>query len=241
MTLRLLRIAPLLMLLSGCLLNTQDVRVTAEHKTQIERVGVVSLLPPDANVSVLGSSALESDFGHAAIDGWDPERIVAAVLLPRFERQGFTARMLPAHGALAQARASDWRAPLADSIAEAAYAAGAEAGVDMIVVVQPQVGEDFVTDTNQNVRGYGIQRAFDTAPFVYAAVVVEAFDVDRRFVVGRAEGRQKAPAADAAWNADFDAISGTVTATGTTGAALGEQLESLLRISIGIAAQEAGL
>ncbi len=241
MTLRLLSIAPLLTLLSACLLNTQDVRVTAEHKTQIERVGVVSLLPPDANVSALGSSALESHFGRVAIDGWDPERIAAAVLLPRFERQGFTASMLPVQGALARARASDWRAPLADSIAEAAYAAGAEAGVDMIVVVQPQVGEDFVTDTNQNVRGYGIQRAFDTEAFVYAAVVVEAFDVDRRFVIGRAEGRQKAAAADAAWRADFSTIAGSVHADGAAAAALAGQLETLLRTSIGIAAQEAGL
>jgi len=241
MTLRLFCFTPLLMLLSACLLNTQDVRVTAEHKTQIERVGVVSLLPPDANVSVLGSSALESDFGRVTISGWDAERIVAAALLPRFERQGFTASMIPARGALAGARDSDWRAPLADSIAEAAYAAGAEAGVDMIVIVQPQLGEDFVTDTNQNVRGYGIQRAFDTEPFVYAAVVVEAFDVDRRFVVGRAEGRQKAPAEDAAWSADFDAIAGSVRADDRAGAALAGQLERLLRNSVGIAAQEAGL
>ncbi|MEQ8233097.1 MAG: hypothetical protein RLW61_14690 [Gammaproteobacteria bacterium] len=244
MTSRLPRLSALLvlpMLLSGCLLNTQDIRVSAEHKTAVKTVGVVSLLPVRINVSALGSSALESDLGHVTVAGWNPERVVAEVLVPRFERAGFATRLVAPDEALAAARAADWRAPLANSIAQDAYAAGAAAGVDMLVVVQSQVGEDFVTDTNQNVRGYGVQRAFDTAPQAYATVLVEAFDVDRRFVVGRAEAQQSAAAADGAWHPAFDTIDGSVALDAAGGAALTEQLATMLRTTIAVAAQEAGL
>ncbi|MEQ8663273.1 MAG: hypothetical protein RLW62_20860 [Gammaproteobacteria bacterium] len=164
---RLLFLAALLALLPACVLNTQDIRVTDEHKTAVRTVGVVALLPARINVSRLAGSALESNFGHLVVDGWNPERIVAEVLVPRFERQGFATRLVAPDGALAAARDTDWRAPLADSIAAAAV--------------------------------------------------------------------------EGAWQAPFATIDGTLAADAATGAALTGQLAGLLRTTIAIAAQEAGL
>jgi hypothetical protein len=228
-------------LLAGCFGSTTQVRVTSEYTQQVKTVGVVSLLHPWPHVSHLKSSAMESEFGDAVLAGWNAEALVRQHVVPRLQRKGFTVTMLEARGALAAARDSDWRAPEADSIAEAAYAAGAAAGVDTLIVVQPELSADFVTDTNQKVRGYGIQRAFDSEPFVYAALFVEAYDIKRRFVVGRAEGRLAEPAAAGAWIAPYDTIDGRLEVDGAAATALGEQLARLLGNTVGAGLQEVGL
>lgn len=229
------------LLLSACLGSTTDVRVTSEYAQQVKRIGVVSLLHRQPHVSALESSALESHFGDAELAGWDVDRLVRDLVVPRLERKGFTVQVLGADGALAAARAEDWRAPEAKPVAEAAYAAGSAAGVDTVVVIQPMVSSDFVTATNQKVRGYGIQRAFDTDAFVYATLSVEAYDVKRRFVVGRAEGRQVEAAAADAWIAPYDAIDGPVAVSGAAADALRTQLTRVLGITIGVGMQEVGL
>ncbi|MGE0486062.1 MAG: hypothetical protein AB7Q81_18080 [Gammaproteobacteria bacterium] len=228
-------------LLTGCFGSTTQVRVTSEYTQQIKTVGVVSLLHPWPHVSHLKSSAMESEFGDAALAGWNAEALVRQTIVPRLQRKGFTVTMLVPDGALAAARDSDWRAPEAASIAEAAYAAGAAAGFDTLVVVQAEVSADFVTDTNQKIRGYGIQRAFDSEPFVYAALFVEAYDIKRRFVVGRAEGRVVEPAVAGAWIAPYDSIDGRLEVDGAAATALGEQIARVLANTVGAGLQEVGL
>lgn len=228
--------------LSACIFGgASQVRVTSDYTTQVKNVGVVSLLGPQPNVSRLDTSAYESNFGFAALPGWQVDALVEQVMVPRLQRKGFTVRMLPAEGPLAEAKATDWRAPIGESVAEHVYALGAAQGLDMVVVVQAQVGEDFVTDTNQNVRGYGIQRAFDTEPFTYASLYVEAYDIERRFAVGRAEGQIVEAAEAGAWLPAYDSIKGTVMVDGPAATTLRTQLTNLMTAAIGVATQEAGL
>ncbi len=240
MLLRLLVLA-LLPALGGCLMGTAQSRVTSDYAAQVKQVGVISVLSSLPNISFLSTSAMDSHFAAAMLDGWDVDRVAYGRLVPRLQHKGYTVKILPRTGALAAAQQSDWRLPLADSIENAAYAAGKAAGVDMVVVVEAQVEDDFVTHTNQRVRGYGLQRAFDTGPFVYATVMVGAFDVEREFVVGRADGAMVKAADDSLWDTDYEQRGGPIKVAPPTASALLEQLEQVLGDVIGVAAQEAGL
>ena len=139
-----------LCLLPACVAGTADTRVSGDYAALVEQVGVISLLHPHPHVNLLGSSALESRFRSAQVPGWTIDRLAQAQIKARLERRGLQARSIARDGAFATAYAADWRAPAADtSIAAAAYAAGAAAGLDVVVVVQAALVPDFVTDTHQ--------------------------------------------------------------------------------------------
>lgn len=231
-----------LCLLPACVAGTADRRVSGDYAALVEQVGVISLLHPHPHVNLLGSSALESRFRSAQVPGWTIDHLAQAQIEARLERRGLQARSIARDGAFATAYAADWRAPAADaSIAAAAYAAGAAAGLDVVVVVQAALVPDFVTDTHQKVRGYGLQRAHDGTAHLYAAVNVEIFDVARRYVVGRATGTRATPAAQL-WRDEFAAGSADViTLDDVQGADFAAALESLLTAVIGSTLQEAGL
>ena len=124
---------------------------------------------------------------------------------------------------------------------ERLYAIGAANGVDMLVVVYPHVEEDFVTKTNQNMRGYGLQRSFDSDPFAYAAVYIEAFDVNKQFVAGKAEGLQLAPLEDQVWRDEFETVAGPQAFGERHHATVFQTMSKVLTDAIGSAARESGL
>ena len=230
-----------LALLCGCFAGGAQSRVTSDYAAQVKRVGVVNLIGNNPHVSHLTGSALESHFGSLRLADWDIDRLAHALLVPRFERKGYEVVMLPRTGELARAQATDWLASDSASVTEALYSAGAAADVDLIIVVQPAIAVDFVTRTNQKVRGYGLQRAFDGEAFVYATVQASAHDIERRFMVGRATAEQAVPANAGIWQADFTHIGGERVLDGDAAAALKAQIETLLTATIGSAMQEAGL
>jgi hypothetical protein len=227
--------------LCGCFLATSDSRITSEYANTVKTVGVVSLLASNPKISFLSTSAMDSRFSSAVLEGWNSDALVHATLLPRLERKGYTVRAMTRNSELAAAQAEDWRAPQGDSVAEAIYAAGAAGNFDMVVVVQAQVREDFVTDTNQKVRAFGLQKAFDTEPFLYTTVYVEAYEIKRRFVVGRAEGNQIAAAPAGLWNPIFETTADEYPLTGSGAQILVDALAAQLTTAVGVAAQEAGL
>lgn len=229
------------LLLSGCLLNTKQSRVTTDYSAQVKSVGVVSLLSVQPNISYLSTSALESHFASGNLAGWNSDRLAHEILVNRMRGKGFSTRVLPLDGVLSKQKLNDWRQPLADSVSSAIYALGKSAGLDMVVVLQAQVGEDFVTGTNQKIRGYGLQRAFDTEAFIYASLFFEAYDIKKQFVVGRSEAQMSAAAPAGVWRADFENKHKQHTIDGIEGDSLRAALEDMLRNAIGSAAREAGL
>lgn len=230
-----------LLLLCGCFGGGAQPRVTSDYASQVKRVGVVNLIGANPHVSHLTSSALESHFGQLRLADWDIDRLAYALLVPRLERKGYQVSILPRSGELARAQATDWLASESANVTEAIYAAGSAAGLDLIIVIQPAIATDFVTQTTQKVRGYGLQQAFDGEARVYATIQATAYDIERRFAVGRATAQQAVPANAGIWRDDFTLIRGELALDGNAGAALQAQLETLLTATIGSALQEAGL
>jgi hypothetical protein len=230
-----------LALLCGCFAGGAQPRVTSDYAAQVKRVGVISLLGSNPHVSHLAASALESHFGSLRIADWDIDRLAYALLVPRLERKGYQVSILPRTGDLAQAQATDWLEAQSASVSEAVYTAGAAAGLDLIIVIQPAIATDFVTRTNQKIRGYGLQQAFDGQAFVYATIQATAHDIARRVTVGRATAQQAVPAAAGIWQPDFMLIRGERALEGDAATVLQAQLEAVLTATIGSAVQEAGL
>ncbi|MEM7542523.1 MAG: hypothetical protein AAF384_13210 [Pseudomonadota bacterium] len=210
--------------------------MTSDHAKQIKQVGFVSLVQDQPHGSHLKSSVLDSVFWQIPLIGWRADDIVAEVMNRRLKQKGFTVSRPMLTRALEQLKARDWRPPQSVELAEAIYALGEAQQLDMVVVVQGQVTRDFVTDTNQNIRGYGIQKAFESEAMAYSTIFVEAFDIKRRFSVARAAGQRSEPLAT-----HFSVPAGEVQQLAAAAQqVLRTQLEAMVAITVGVAAQEAG-
>ena len=229
--------------LSGCLSNANQARVTPNHTAQIKTVGIISLLNAQPHLSYLSKSAMESNFATAVLEGWHANRIVHKQLATRLKQKGFEVAHIAPNTPGLDASESDSNAGYrsTSSIHERLYAVGAAKGVDMLIVVYPHVEEDFVTKTNQNVRGYGLQRSYDSDFFAYAAVYIEALDVKKHVIVGNAEGLQLAPLNDRVWRDEFETVTGPKAIDKRNQATVFRTLSKLLTAAIGSAAREAGL
>lgn len=97
-----------------------------------------------------------------------------------------------------------------------------------------------MTKTDQKIRGYGLQKAFDTAAFAYGSVAVEAYDNAQPFVVGKATGFQMAPLPEGLWQSSYETAKGTVSIPADSQSAVFKLLKKVVSDAVAIAAQEAG-
>ena len=116
-----------------------------------------------------------------------------------------------------------------------------ELGLDMIVVVCRNVDIDRATKTNQKLRGYGLQKAVDSAAFAYASIYVEAYDTRKFFVVGKATGFQSQQLPDGIWQTAFETAKGKVALPVEIQEVVSKVLRKVVGDAVAIAAQEAGV
>jgi hypothetical protein len=228
-------------MLSGCAVDSSQIRMATDYAATVKKVGVMSLIDPHANISFLRSSALESNFARASLPNWNVDTLVHDALQGRLKRKGYEVVKVVPDERVRAVYGADWGFPASEPLHEAVYDLGSSLGLDMMVVVARQVDADVVTGTNQNIRGYGLQKAFDTGPFAYAVVFVEAIDVRKRFAVGQAAGEQHIAIAENLWQSEFETAKGVVAIRASNQATIYETLHKLLTAAIGVAVQEAGL
>lgn len=239
-----LRTAALILLsglLGGCLASGNQPRVTADYAATVDKVGIMSLIDTHPNVSNLLQSAQESRFGKLALPDWDAHELAQSVLGSRLRRKGFEVSSVEPDAAIRAAHGKDWGTAENPALREALHARGSALGLDVLVVVSRHTTPDTVTGTNQKIRGYGLQRAFDTGPHAYAVVYVQAIDIEGGVVAGAAEGLQMRTVPDQLWQTRFNDARGELTVAPDAADALREILATLLTNAIGSAAQEAGL
>lgn len=229
------------LLLGSCALDSSQTRMTTEYAATVKKVGVMSLIDPHVNISFLRASALESNFARASLPNWNADALAHDALHGRLKRKGYEVIKVVPDERVRKAYGADWGFPASEPLHEAVYDLGSALGLDMMVVVARQVDADVVTGTNQNIRGYGVQKAFDTGPFAYAVVFVEAIDVRKRFAVGQAAGEQHLAIAENLWQPEFETGKGVIAIRAGNQAKIYETLRSLLTAAIGVAVQEAGL
>ena len=240
---RLFPLVALVLLLAGCpsLGGNNVSRVSSDYATTVKKVGLLSLLDEQVNVSYLTSSAQESFFSRARMAGWDIDAQVENLIGTKLRRRGMTVVPLARSAELMQAYDSDFGYARTERIHEKLDALGQQLGLDMVVLVARNNDRDRVTDTVQNIRGYGLQKAFDTGPFAYATIYVEAYDTRKNFVVGKAAGFQSAPLDPALWQPSFETTKGEITLPASIADEVSKVLKKVLYDAIAIAAQEAGV
>lgn len=242
-SLRFILLAALTLVLAGCptLGGNNVARVSSDYTKSVKKAGLLSLLDDRIYVSYLTSSAQESFFSQAPLGGWDIDQQVLKTIGGKLERRGMTVVPIARTTALMKAYDSDFGYARTERIHAELDTLGAELGLDMVVLVARNNESDKVTDTVQNIRGYGLQKAFDTGPFAYATIYVEAYDTRQHFVVGRASGFQSAPLPPELWQQSFETSRGDITLPASIHDGVGAVLRKVLYDAIAIAAQEAGI
>lgn len=240
---RILALSVISLLLGACVnLGGNNVaRVTTDYAATVKKVGLLCLVDDQINVSYLTSSAQESFFSRATLPGWDVNAQVSAIMTPNMKRKGFEVIAIPRNDELLGLYDSDFSYARTERIHEQLAAVAKSLGLDMVVVVARNVDADRVTKTNQKIRGYGLQKAFDTGAFAYGSIYVEAYDTRKFFVVGKATGFQSAPLPEGLWQGSFETAKGQATIPAQAQDEIVKILKKVLGDAVAIAAQEAGV
>jgi hypothetical protein len=233
--------------LSGCLssgikLGGDSVRMTEEHAQFIEKAGVVSLVDPQPRFHFVSSSLKESNLGSIVLDDWDATATVTNLMASRLRQKGFTVIPVDAGIPVAEAYSSSASFAEPDRLRDRLLAAGKRAGVDMLVVVYRQLTKDFVTGSSQKVIGYGLyKRHREDRAFAYSTVLVEVLNVNKGYVLGKADGSAKIELDGAAWQDDLESDDGPFRLRSADAGTIREKIIEALTMSTMIAAQETGV
>ena len=240
---RIVAVLFLSVLLCGCpTVGSNNVaRVTTDYAATVKKVGLLSLVDDQINISYLTASAQESFFSRATLANWNIDAQVTGIMMPKLKRKGFEVIAIPRNKQLLSVYDSDFSYAKTERIHEQLASIAKDLGLDLVIVVARHVDIDHVTKTNQKIRGYGLQKAFDSAAFAYASIYVEAYDTRRFFVVGKATGFQSAPLLEGVWQSDFEAAKGRVAIPDDVHDAVLKVLQKVVGDAVAIAAQEAGV
>ena len=240
---RIVAVLCLSLLLTGCptVGGNNVARVTTDYAATVKKVGLLSLVDDQINISYLTASAQESFFSRATLAGWNIDAQVAGIMTPKLKRKGFEVISIPRSKELLSVYDSDFSYAMTERIHAQLANIGKELGLDLVIVVARHVDADRVTETNQKIRSYGLQKAVDSAAFAYGSIYVEAYDTHKLFVVGKATGFQSAALPAGVWQSAFESAKGTVTIPDDIHAAVLKLLQKVVGDAVAIAAQEAGV
>ncbi|MEM7468265.1 MAG: hypothetical protein AAF387_15450 [Pseudomonadota bacterium] len=227
-------------LLSSCL-NSNDVRMSSEHAQFVNNVGVISLLDAHANIHYAAQEPKDIIDRQAVIAGWEINRVVADHLVERMRKKGFTTRALYIDRADLNPYDNSWAKANTSSLHERLYEIGANAGVDMLVVVYRNRVNEFITKGREKVRGYGVFKTHRIEPHLYAAVYVEAIEINKRYVLGKAVGQKAQKLAGDSWQLGFKPGKEALRLPFTSMDSEAMELQELIKLASLLAAQEAGL
>ena len=235
-------------LLAGCLSKSLDLnfggdsaRMTPEHAQFIKKAGVVSVIEQHARTQFVASSLKESNHETLVLRDFHPRKFTTEVLEARLRQMGFTVVPIEANISLADAYSSSGSFADPGRVRTQLIAIGQQHRVDMLVVAYRQMVRDFVDDSSQRVIGFGLyKRHSSETPYAYAAVHIEALNINKDYVMGKANGTTKIALDGSAWRREFETDASPLH-LGTDGLGTGEKIKKALRDATIIAAQEAGV
>jgi len=238
------------LLVSGCLgsglnldfLKSDSVRMTPEHTQFIKTAGVVSFVDVQPRVHFVSSSFKESNLESMVFDDWDANATITELMEKRLRQKGFTVIPVDARIPLADAYSSSASFAEPDRLRNRLILAGKRAGVDMLVVVYRQLTRDFITKSSQKVLGYGLyKRHNEDGVYTYGSVYVEVLNVNKGYVLGKANGTVKLDLDSTAWQQNFETDEGPIRLSRVHGDYVRAKVVEALTTATMIAAQETGV
>lgn len=229
------------LMLTGCLFTPDKMRVQPENR-QNSKTALVVLVPKDPHVQYLAQRVQDSIQVPATLPGFDGEKLVTDFMAKRLKGKGFELIAVTNDKArFAAAYDNDWSFPRPERIRDEAMAWGAEQGAGIVVVVYWQAHKDFVYESIHNLYGYGVVNRWQDKPAAYAAIQIEALELDIKSRIGNAESYRSDPLPPELWQESFDTATGPVAIPATAAPALKEAITKTLLDTVQNAAQEAGL
>ena len=226
--------------LAGCLTNN-DVRMTTEHAQFIDKVGVISLLDQHANVHYAAQEPKDIIDRKALIQGWRINTLVGEHLVGRLNQKGYNARIINVAAEELPAYDNSWARANTLGLHPKLYEIGKAAGVDMLVVVYRERVAEFISKSRDRLRGYGVFKSHRVEPHLYAAVYVEALNVEKQYVLGKASGQQAIKLEGNDWRNGFEPGKSPILLPFKGSDPQAEELTELVKLAALLAAQEAGL
>ena len=233
-------ITAIVLSLSACL-TSDDVRMSTEHAQFIQKVGVISLLDSYANIHYAAQEPKDIIDRKALIKGWEVNQAVGEHIVQRLNQRGFDARLLNVNAASLAPYENSWARPSNEALRPKLYEIGGNAGVDMVVVIYRQRVAQFIAKGREKLRGYGVFKTHRIEPHLYAAVYVEALDVNKQYLLGNADGQQAAKLSNNTWDAGFVPGDEPVLLPVAANTPEAEELREVVKLAALLAAQEAGL
>ena len=219
-----------------------DVRMTPEHAMFIESAAVISLLEPQPRVQWVGSNLKESNLESLQIDDWEATSTIVGLMEARLKQKGFTVVGINNDISAKDAYTSSGSFAEPERVRKRLLAAGNARGVDMLVVIYRQQVRDFISDSSQKVTGYGLfKRHSDHDVYAYGVVQVEALNVQKGFVMGKADAEVKVPLDTRAWQENFETDEGPIRLSPVRSDVVREGIIKAISDATMIAAQEAGI
>jgi len=237
-------LACLLASLTGCLssglnlnLLGDSIRMTPEHAQAIKTVGVISFVEPEPRIHYISTSLKESNLKSANLADWDARATVTELVEGRLRQKGFTVVKIDPKMTVKDAYSSNSSYAEPERNRERLLEIGRAHNVDMLVVVYRQLVRDFVDDSSQKLISYGLyKRHTDPQVYAYSAVLVEALNVKKGYVLGKADGEAKTKLGPDAWETKFESGDGPFRVR----AGRDDLIQTLVN-SVLIASQEAGI
>lgn len=226
--------------LSGCL-RGNEVRMSQEHAQFINQVGVISLLDAHANIHYAAQEPKDIIDRKGLIKDWNINDDVANHIIGRLSQKGFKARQLASEESLYEVYESSWARPDTARIRTRLYEIGANAGVDMLVVIYRQRVSEFIAKSRENLRGYGVYKTHRTDPHLYAVVYVEAIDINKKYVLGQSTGQQAIKLQNKLWDSGFEVGKAPVQLPFAADSPAANELRELVKLAALLGSQEAGL
>lgn len=227
-------------LLAGCL-TSNDVRMTSEHAQFIDKVGVISLLDEHANVHYAAQEPKDIIDRKALIKDWPINAVISEHVAQRLQQKGYKTRVINVNAKELPTYDNSWARANTLGLHPKLYEIGAAAGVDMLVVVYRERVAEFISKSRDRLRGYGVFKSHRLEPHLYAAVYVEALNVEKQYVLGKASGQQAKKLLGDDWRDGFEPGKSPILLPFTGSEPQAQELLELIKLASLLAAQEAGL
>lgn len=232
----------LALLLAGCLnVVSGGVRMNEVHQQIYSTVGVINLLDKQPRIQYRAQDARESVSRSFTLTDWSTDTFVRPLVTERLATRDFAARQLPATDALADAYTSSTSFATPQGVRETLAEMGKRAGVDLVVVVYRQSTRDFISDSNENVVGYGVFNGHNATPHAFAVVYVEAIDVNHGRQIAQSDGFLASALGESFWRPAMIDTAESLRLTEAESVMLRATFKQLISDATRIALQEAGL
>ncbi|MDA0822392.1 MAG: hypothetical protein O3C28_08215 [Proteobacteria bacterium] len=218
------------------------IRISPENLMFVKTAAVVSLVEQQPRIQWVGADLKQSNLESLVLDDWNAMATTTSLVEERLKQKGIAVVGINNDLSSKEAYSSSASFAEPERVRNHLLAAAAARGVDMLVVIYRQQVRDFMSDSSQKVTGYGLfKRHSDRDVYAYGVVHIEALNVERGEVMGKANAEVKVALGSDTWQQNFETDDGPFRLSPVRSTKIRDGIIKALSDASMIAAQEAGI